>query len=62
MKDKTFDAVKYMRDIRDELSKHYIKEPEQQYKDLFSIRKKYSKYKRSAVPKRFNNSQSTHKL
>jgi len=45
MKTKTFDAVKFMRETRDELSIKYLKNPESQEKDLARIRKKISKLK-----------------
>ena len=51
MKNKTFDAVKFMRDTRDELSKKYLKDPNAQEKDLARIRKKFDKHKH-AVNKR----------
>jgi len=38
---KKFDAVKMMRDIRDELVGRYLKNPELETKDLYEIRKKY---------------------
>ena len=38
---KEFDAVGFMRDIRDKLSKEYSKNPDQEEKDLIKIRKKY---------------------
>ncbi|MCF6147606.1 MAG: hypothetical protein E3K37_03000 [Candidatus Kuenenia sp.] len=40
-KEKNFDAVKMMREIRDTLSKQYIENPELEEKDLELIRKKY---------------------
>ena len=43
MKRKTFEAVKFMREIRDELSRKYLKDPKTQDKDLIQIRKKYNK-------------------
>lgn len=49
MKDKTFDAVKFMRDTRDELSKRYLEDPAEQERDLSRIRKKYSRFKRAAA-------------
>ncbi|PIU45427.1 MAG: hypothetical protein COS95_03525 [Ignavibacteriales bacterium CG07_land_8_20_14_0_80_59_12] len=52
MKAKTFDAVKFMRNTRDELSNKYLKDPEAQEKDLARIRKKYSKFKRTAANRR----------
>ena len=45
-KQKKFDAVKMMRDIRDALSKKYSKHPESQTADLEAIRKKYGIKKR----------------
>lgn len=39
---KTFDTVKMMRDIRDNLSKKYTEKPEIEDKDLEKIRIKYS--------------------
>jgi hypothetical protein len=41
MKDKKFDAVKMMREIRDKLSETYSKDPEAEKKDLETIRRKY---------------------
>ncbi|MCL4378395.1 MAG: hypothetical protein M1409_08485 [Actinobacteria bacterium] len=38
---KKIDAVKMMRNIREELSKKYNKTPEEEQKDLVAIRKKY---------------------
>ena len=38
---KEFDAVKMMREIRDNLSKKYTEDPEAEKKDLEEIRKKY---------------------
>ena len=58
MKNKKFDAVKFMRDTRDELSRCYIKEPEQQYKDLVHIRKKYAKFKHITASKQSDKSLS----
>ena len=43
MNGKTFEAVKFMREIRDELSRKYLKDPQTQDKDLIQIRKKYNK-------------------
>jgi len=40
-KNKKFDAVKMMRDIRDKLHQEYEKNPEKRKKDLERIRKKY---------------------
>lgn len=41
MKNKKFDSVKMMRDIRDELSKKYNKNPKTEIIDLKTIRNKY---------------------
>ena len=41
MKDKKFDAVRMMREIRDELSRRYIEDPSAEGRDLQAIRKKY---------------------
>ena len=41
MKDKKFDAVRMMREIRDRLSKIYAKDAEIEKLDLEGIRKKY---------------------
>ena len=41
MKEKDFDAVKMMRDIRDKLHDTYQKHPQQKQKDLDKIREKY---------------------
>ena len=40
-KEKEFDAVKMMREIRDKLSKKYSEDPEAQERDLEKIRKEY---------------------
>ena len=42
-KEKKFDAVKMMRDIRDKLHEEYEKNPEKREADLERIRKKYMK-------------------
>jgi hypothetical protein len=42
MKDKEFDAVKMMREIRDKLHEKYMTHPEEKEKDLERIRKKYA--------------------
>lgn len=52
MKTKAFNAVKYMRDTRDKLSRKYLKNPEAQDEDLVRIRKKYSRFKSVAARKR----------
>ena len=44
-KDKKFDSVKMMRDIRDQLHKEYEKNPKKRKKDLIRVRKKYMKVK-----------------
>lgn len=41
MKNKKFDAVGMMREIRDKLSKSYTKNPEAENRDLEAIRIKY---------------------
>lgn len=41
MKDKKFDAVKMMREIRDRLSQVYTKDPEAEERDLELIKRKY---------------------
>ena len=41
MKDKKFDAVRMMLEIRDELSEKYIKDPEVEGRDLECVRKEY---------------------
>jgi len=41
MKDKKFDAVRMMREIRDKLSKIYTKDPDAEKRDLEVIRRKY---------------------
>jgi hypothetical protein len=41
MKDKKFDAVRMMREIRDKLSKIYSKDPEAQKRDLQEIKERY---------------------
>jgi hypothetical protein len=41
MKDKKFDAVKMMREIRDKLSKRYNEDSEAEKRDLQGVRKKY---------------------
>jgi hypothetical protein len=40
-KEKTFDAVKMMRDIRNKLHEEYKKNPQKREDDLERIRKKY---------------------
>ena len=40
-KNKTFDAVAMMREIRDKLSQEYLENPDKEEKDLAQIRKKY---------------------
>lgn len=49
MKNKEFDAVKIMREIRDELSKRYLKDIEAEKKDLEEIWKKYQVVDESPV-------------
>jgi len=41
MKNKKFDAVKMMREIRDKLSRIYNKDPEIEKRELQDIREKY---------------------
>jgi len=41
MKDKKFDAVRMMREVRDKLSEIYSKDPEAEKRDLEAIRRKY---------------------
>lgn len=41
MKNKKFDAVRMMMEIRDKLSKKYSEDPEAGRRDLQDIRKKY---------------------
>ena len=41
MKDKKFDAVRMMREIRDKLSRIYLKDMELEERELQSIREKY---------------------
>ena len=41
MKNKNFDAVRMMREIRDKLSEIYTKDPEAEKRDLEAIRVKY---------------------
>ena len=41
-KNKTFDAVQMMRDIREKLSLKYWKNPDRLKKDMEEIRKKYN--------------------
>ena len=43
MKTKSFDAVKFMRERRDELSKKYNKSPNAQNDELSDIKRKYRK-------------------
>ena len=44
-KEKDFDAIKMMRDIRNKLHQEYEANPEKRGKDLEKIRKKYMKAK-----------------
>ena len=43
-KQKKFDCVKMMRDIRDKLTERYLQNPELEMEDLEKIRKKYNLY------------------
>ena len=52
MKGKTFDAIKFMRDTHDELSKRYLNNPDEQERDLAHIRKKYDRFKRTSANRR----------
>ena len=47
-KDKKFDAVKMMRDIRNILHQEYEKNPEKRNQDLERVRNKYMKEKASS--------------
>jgi len=47
-KNKKFDAVKMMRDIRDKLHQEYVKNPDKRKQDLERVRKKYMKLKTTA--------------
>jgi hypothetical protein len=49
MKSKRFDAVKFMRITRDELSRKYLKDPSAQERDLARIRKEYGTLRRHAA-------------
>ena len=46
-KEKKFDAVNMMREIRDKLHHEYEKNPKKRYKDLERIRKKFMKIETS---------------
>jgi len=46
MKAKSFDAVKFMRKRRDELSRKYSKSPDSQKEELSQIKEKYGAFKR----------------
>ena len=48
MKNKKFDSVKFMRKVREELSKKYTKNPELEKRDMKEIRKKYCIKEKSA--------------
>lgn len=52
MKNKSFDAVKFMRETRDKLSEKYSKHPQTQARELARIRKKYSMLNRARSGKR----------
>lgn len=43
-KQKKFDSVKMMRDIRDKLTKRYLSNPDLEMRDLEKIREKYHFY------------------
>jgi hypothetical protein len=40
-KEKTYDAVQMMRDIRDKLTREYLLDPKKEEQDLIKIHKKY---------------------
>ena len=42
MKNKTFDSVKLMREIREKLSEKYLSDPQAEQSDMETIRRKYS--------------------
>jgi hypothetical protein len=42
MKNKEFDAVEIMREIRNKLSKKYSQDPEAENRDLKRVRRKYN--------------------
>ncbi len=48
-KNKEFDAVKMMRDIRNQLHNEYEKDPDKRKRDLKSVRRKYMKRKTELV-------------
>jgi len=48
MKNKKFDSVKFMRKVREELSKKYTKNPELEKRDMQKIREKYCIKEKSA--------------
>jgi hypothetical protein len=50
IKEKKFDGVKMMREIRDNLSKIYLQDPELEEKQLENIRKKYGIKFRTQIP------------
>ena len=52
MKTKSFEAVKFMRNRRDELSEKYLRDPDAQEKELSRVRSKYLQLKRTVVGKR----------
>jgi hypothetical protein len=47
-KEKKFDAVKMMRDIRNKLHQEYEKHPEKRHQDLERVRNRYMKIKISS--------------
>ena len=53
-KEKTFDAVKMMREIRDNLSKIYIDHPEIEKKELEEIRLKYGIKSKRLAKREYN--------
>ena len=59
MKRKTFNAVKFMRDTRDELSAKYLNDPATQEKDLAQIRKKYIRLRGTSNKKQSKSTQAS---
>ena len=53
-KDKKFDAVKMMRDIRNKLHQEYEKNPEKRKQDLERVRNKYMKIQASSHQETIN--------
>lgn len=59
MKRKTFNAVKFMRDTRDELSAKYLNDPATQEKDLAQIRKKYIRLRGTSTKRQSKSTQAS---